>query len=138
MKKHLAIFSTNVIEAIFAGVKTVDSRLSKNKIAPYLQVSTGDIVYIKPPGEDIIGQFIVRKVMYLEGYNRPEYDVIIRDFWPQISWGNKKEEKRFIEEKREDSRYLTLIWIDQLERFLIPPVRIRKTDNRAWVVLENS
>ncbi len=137
MKKHLAIFSPQIIEALFAGKKTIDSRLSKNRIAPYLQISAGDIVYVKPPGGDVTGQFIVRKVMFLEGFNKEEFDVLMKEQWEKIGWGNEKDEKRFLEEKREESRYITLIWIDALERFLTPPVRIRKTDNRAWVVLEN-
>ena len=136
MKKHLAIFSPQIIDTLFSGKKTIDSRLSKNRIAPYLTVSAGDIVYVKPPGEDVIGQFVVRKVMYLEGFTKAEFDVVMKDHWKQIGWGNEKDEKRFLEEKKAESRYITLLWIDQLERFLTPPVRIRKTDNRAWVVLD--
>ena len=137
MKKHLAIFTPTIIDSLFSGKKKIDSRLSKNKIAPYLQISAGDVVYIKPPGEDVIGQFIVRKVMFLEGFTKEEFDEVMKEHWPKIGWGNNRDEKRFLEEKRAESKYITLIWIDQLERFLTPPVRIKKTDNRAWVVLDN-
>ena len=136
MQKHLAIFTPNVIDALFSGKKIIESRFSKHKIAPYGKVSVGDMVYIKSPGEDIIGQFIVKKVLFLEGYEKQDFDELILRFWDKIGWNNKREEDRFKKEKREDSNYATLIWIDQLERFLTPPVRIRKSDNRAWVVLD--
>jgi hypothetical protein len=138
MQRHLAIFSPSVIDALFNGTKTIESRFSKNKIAPYLQVSAGDVVYIKPSGEDIIGQFTVKKVLFLEGYSKEDFDELIKTHWSKIGWGNKREEDRFKKEKREESRYITLIWIDQVERFLTPPVRIRKSDNRAWVVLDKN
>lgn len=138
MQRHLAIFSPSVIEALFNGIKTIESRFSKNKTAPYLQVSVGDVVYIKPSGEDIIGQFMVKKVLFLEGYTKQDFDELITAHWSKIGWGNKKEEDRFIKEKREESRYVTLLWIDQVEKFITPPVRIRKSDNRAWVVLDKN
>lgn len=138
MKKHLAIFTPTVTSAIFSGIKTIESRFSKNKIAPYIQISAGDLVYIKEPGEDIIGQFVVKKVLFIEGFGKKDFDEMVEKYWSEIGWGNKKEEDRFLKEKREESRYITLMWIDQVERFITPPVRIRKSDNRAWVVLNEN
>ncbi len=138
MKKHLAIYTSTVVDAIFSGKKTIESRFSKNKIAPYTQVSSGDMVYIKEPGEDIIGQFIVKKILFIEGFSKTDFDEVIKNYWAEIGWGNKKEEEKFLKEKREESRYITLMWIDQVERFITPPVRIRKSDNRGWVVLDQN
>lgn len=66
MKRHLAIFKGNTGEQILQGKKTTDIRFSKAKLPPYGAISSGDLVYIKPPGKDIIGQFRVKKVIFYE------------------------------------------------------------------------
>lgn len=137
MQKHLAIFSPNVINAIISGKKTIDSRFSKNRIAPFLQVEAGDLVYVKAPGEDINAQFRVKKVLYFEAFEKEDFDQIVAMYWSKIGWNDEKDETRFKKEKKEGSRYATLIWMDEVEQFIVPPVRIRKSDNRAWVVLKN-
>ncbi|KKQ35404.1 MAG: hypothetical protein US51_C0006G0001, partial [Microgenomates group bacterium GW2011_GWA2_37_6] len=53
--KHLAIFKGDGAEKILTGKKTIESRFSKNKIAPYGVVSAGDLVYMKLSGGAIIG-----------------------------------------------------------------------------------
>lgn len=137
MQRHLAIFTPKVITAILSGKKTIDSRFSKNKIAPFLHVTAGDLVYIKAPGEDIIGQFKVKKVLFFDNYQKADFDQLVMEYWSQIGWGDPKEEERFKKEKRDGSKYATLLWITEVEQFIVPPVRISKSDNRAWVVLND-
>jgi len=137
MQKHLAIFSPNVINAIISGKKTIDSRFSKNRIAPFLQVEAGDIVYVKAPGEEINAQFRVKKVLYFEAFDYTDFDQIVANYWHKIGWGDEKDETRFKKEKKEGSSYATLIWMVEIEQFIVPPVKIRKSDNRAWVVLND-
>lgn len=69
MKKHLAIFKGNGGEMILTGQKTIESRFSRAKIAPFGQISSGDLVYIKPSGKEIIGQFKVKKVVFIDKAN---------------------------------------------------------------------
>jgi len=64
--KHLAIFKGEGVGLILNGKKTVESRFSKRKNVPFLQISAGDLVYIKPSGKDIIGQFRVKKVIFFD------------------------------------------------------------------------
>jgi hypothetical protein len=136
MQKHLAIFSPKVITAILSGKKTIDGRFSKNRISPFLTVQAGDVVYIKAPGEDINAQFRVKKVLFFEAFEKEDFDEIVAKYWNKIGWGDEKDEQKFKKEKKESSHYATLIWIDEVEQFIVPPVRIRKSDNRAWVVLK--
>ena len=103
--KHLAIFKGDGAEKILTGKKTIESRFSKNKIAPYGVVSAGDLVYMKLSGGAIIGQFRVKKVIY---YDDPE---------------------------RADYRYVSDLFIGDSSRFITSPIKPIKKDLRGWMVL---
>lgn len=64
MRKHLAIFKGTAGELILQGKKTTDLRSTNRKLPPYGRISSGDLVYIKPPGKDVIGQFKVKRVIF--------------------------------------------------------------------------
>lgn len=134
MHKHLAIMYQSTIEAILSGKKTVETRFSKNKIVPYCQVSAGDIIYMKLPGGEIVGQCRVRKVFYFEGLTPADIDKIFKDYSKEISVGNKKEDEKYRLEKR-SSVFGTLIFISESERFITSPIKIKKKDLRGWMVL---
>ena len=44
---HLAILLEPYLQYILDGTKTVESRFSKNRIAPYNMVEPGDVVLLK-------------------------------------------------------------------------------------------
>lgn len=127
--KHLAIFNGTGAELILSGKKTIETRFSTKKSAPFLQISAGDLVYIKPSGKEIIGQFRVKKVIFYDGMNPEDIHDIRLKFGKDIAadgtyW-----------EKKQDARYGTLIFVDQSSRFLTSPLKIPKKDLRGWVVL---
>lgn len=135
MSKHLAIFSEPAIVAIFSGKKRIESRFSQKRISPFGQVKVGDIVYIKPPGKEIVGQFRVKKVLSFEGLDKDDWKFISTNYGEEISLGTKKADKEFFDAHK-SSKFGTLIFIDQLEQFITSPIRIRKSDLRGWVVLD--
>lgn len=135
MKKHLAIMNKPTIEAILSGKKTVETRFSLHKIAPFGVISKGDLVYIKPPGEEIIGQFRVKKVFSFDGLCEPDFDDIFIKYGSQIRVGEKEEDNKYQTDKKQ-SNYGTLIFIGDSERFITSPVKIKKSDQRGWMVLE--
>lgn len=135
MKKHLAIMSRSVIEAILSGHKTIETRFSKHKIAPFGMVSVDDLVFIKPPGEDIIGQFRVKKVFNFEGLTEKDIENIFNEYKERIGWGKMEEEERYFEDKK-NSLFGTLIFIGESERLITSPIKFKKRDQRGWVVLE--
>ena len=104
MVRHLAIFKGDGADKILSGEKTIESRFSKSRIAPFGLISSGDLVYIKPSGKDIIGQFRVKKVIFF-------------DLGPI------------------QHRYVTLIFIGESTRFITSPIKLKKKDQRGWVVL---
>lgn len=123
------------VEAILNGVKTIETRFSQHKISPFGLVSVGDLVYIKPPGEEIIGQFRVKKVFFFEGLTEPDFEKIFQDYGAKISTGKKQEDEKYFSDKKK-SIYGTLIFIGDSERFITSPLKIKKSDQRGWVVLE--
>lgn len=123
-----------VIEAILSGKKTIETRFSQHKIAPFGKVSLRDLVYMKPPGEEIIGQFRVKKVYSYEGLKPEDIDQIFADFGQQIGIGDKEIDESYQQQKR-NSSFGTLIFISESERFITSPIKIKKSDMRGWVVL---
>lgn len=129
MKKHVAIFNGSAAEDILSGKKTIESRFSVSKIVPFGIVSAGDIVYIKPTGAPIIGQFKVGKVIIYDGLTKVDVLEIKKMYGAKIA-----ADDRYWENKA-DSKYGTLIFISQSNRFLTPPIKFTKKDMRGWVVL---
>ncbi len=128
--KHLAIFKGDGGEKILLGKKLIESRFSKRKDPPFGAISKGDLVYIKPSGKDIIGQFRVKKVIFYDGLEEEGLEQIRKEFGKAIAtgegyWSGKA-----------SSRYATLIFIGEFSRFITSPIRIPKKDHRGWVVLE--
>lgn len=135
MKKHLAILTKPAIEAILMGKKTIETRFSRHKIAPFGRVEVGDLIYIKPPGEDLIGQFKAKKIIYFAGLEEKDMEEIFRKYDKQIGVGDQKINKQYQTDKKY-SKFGTLIFIEQSERFITAPIKIKKKDLRGWVVIE--
>lgn len=134
MRKHLAIMSKATIEAILSGKKTIETRFSHHKIVPFGAVSKGDLVYLKPPGEEIIGQFKVKKVISYEGLTPTDVQKIYADYGKEIRTGQEEVDDKYFNNKQESS-YGTLIFITESERFITSPLKVKKKDLRGWMVL---
>ncbi|MBI2329894.1 hypothetical protein HYU94_00695 [Candidatus Daviesbacteria bacterium] len=129
MKKHLAIFKGTAGEAILLGKKTMESRISKSKSVPFGAISAGDLVYIKPSGKDIIGQFRVKKVIFFDGLEQSD----LEDFKKRYNRELNVDESYW--EKKKNCRYGTIIFIGNSSRFITSPIKIKKSDLRGWVAL---
>jgi hypothetical protein len=135
MKKHLAIFTRNAIKAIVSGQKTVETRFSKKKIAPFGMVNVGDIIYMKPPGEELSGQFVATKIISIEGLDEKDWEWIKTEFGQKISFGSVAEMKNYYKE-HEGSKFATIIQMGKIEQFVTSPIKIEKRDLRGWMVLD--
>lgn len=129
MIKHLAIFKLGVGELILEGQKTIESRFSLAKIAPYGVISTGDLVYIKPSGKEPIGQFRVKKVIFYGGLEAPDIGEIREKYGAQIA-----SDEQFWN-SHQQAKYGTLIFIGEISKFITSPIKFNKKDLRGWVVL---
>ncbi len=125
-KVHLGIFSEPYLTYILDGKKIIESRFSKNKIAPYNQITKKDIVIVKKSGGNVLGYFTVKNVLFFD-LNATKIDQIKSKYGDQLC----VDEKFWINKK--NSNYATLIAIDKL--FKLKPFRINKRGMQTWVVL---
>lgn len=130
MKKHLAIFKGNGGEDILLGKKSIESRFSQVKNPPFGLVSVEDLVYIKPSGKEIIGEFRVKKVFFFDGLTEKDFKDLKERYYQELAVSED------YWEKVKKARFGTLIFIGDCTRFITSPVKIKKTDLRGWVVLE--
>lgn len=128
--KHLAIFKGRGAEKILKGEKSIESRFSKSKIPPFGVISSGDLVYIKISGKDIIGQFRVKKVIFFDGLGLED----ILDI--KVRYGKALAVDESYWESTENAKFGTLIFIGDSARFITSPIKIPKKDQRGWVVLD--
>lgn len=128
--KHLAIFKGKGAEKILAGQKTIESRFSSRRIAPFGVVGSGDLVYIKPSGGQIIGQFKVKKVIFYDNLDLSDLSYLKKKYGSQLAvdegyWVGK-----------DKCKFGTLIFIGNSAAFITSPIRLKKKDLRGWMVLD--
>lgn len=128
---HLAIFSEPFLGALLDGCKTIESRFSSRRIAPWKVVKEGDIVLIASRGSVVHGFVRVECVQYYElselvlkslreKYSNEVAADLVTDFW----------------ESRSGKNYCTLIWISRFEE--VSDVKFSKRDRRGWVTFTAS
>lgn len=129
IRLHLAVFTQPYASLILSGDKTVESRFSCVRCAPYDRVSHGDVVLIKESGGPVIGIFKVGGVWSYEIDDSSWDD--IRDRFaeaicPQGSsfWSD-----------RSSAQYATLMKVQKPDR--LKPIIWPKRDRRGWVVISN-
>lgn len=125
-KIHLGIFTEPCLSYMLNGEKTIESRFSKNKLAPYEKITKDDIVIVKKSGGNIVAYFTIKEVLFYDLHDYPIADIkakynkelCVEDTF----WENKKE-----------SRYATLIKIDKLVK--LNPFSIHKKGMQTWIKL---
>ncbi|MDE6604827.1 MAG: AAA family ATPase [Clostridia bacterium] len=127
---HVAIVNEPFLGYIKNGKKTIESRFTKNKIAPYCQISEDDIVCMKAAGRPIDSIFIVEKAQFYE--NSPNtIRKIKKDFSEQICAFDDT-----FWETRECKKFISLIGIKEVIN-LKKPFNIPKKDKRGWIRFES-
>ena len=123
---HLAIFSEPFLSLVLSGEKTVESRFSRNRRAPYQKIGDGDIILIKGVAGPICGITLATRTWCYDLITEPISRIKDRfgtsicaddTFWS--SWA--------------DALYATVIELDATTS--MAPVRCDKRDRRGWVSL---
>lgn len=123
---HLGIFSEPYLTYMLKGKKTIESRFSKNKIAPYNQITKDDIVIIKKSSGNVVGYFTIKDVLFFD-LRKVSINEIKSKYNNELCvdeafWINKR-----------NSNYATLIIIDKL--FKLDAFHITKKGMQTWVIL---
>ena len=127
---HLAILLEPYLKFILQGSKTVESRFSRNRIAPYGAVHSGDVVLLKgSAAKAVSGICLVRRVWFYQ-LNSNKLELIRNGFATPL----RADDSSFWE-KHKSARFATLMRIAEV--FPLPPIQVPKRDRRGWVVLRS-
>jgi ASC-1-like (ASCH) protein len=124
---HLGIFIEPYLTFILEGRKTIESRFSINRCAPYKKVKNGDILLVKASGGNVVAiAEIQRNWSYILDEQSWEE---IHEFKDALCIIDPK----FWEQKKKAS-YATLMQLINVES-LQKPFKFHKRDRRGWIVL---
>jgi ASC-1-like (ASCH) protein len=124
---HLAVLVEPYLEYLFAGKKTIESRFSIHRIAPFEEVLEGDVVLLKRSGGPVVGVALV---------GQTEFFHLAPNTWARVKSYSRQicADVEFWHSRR-DKRYATLLHIADI--IPLEPFEVEKSDRRAWVVLDN-
>lgn len=128
---HLAVFSEPFLSYMISGKKSIDSRFSVNKLAPYDQVFCNDIVLVKKSGGPVIGMFLVSMVNYFSDLDLETLDKIKVNYGKFICASHDSDFWKL----KAKSKFATLIGISYYKT--ISPINVLKKDRRAWVIVKH-
>lgn len=124
---HLGIFTEPYLTYMLEGKKTIESRLSNNKIVPYNQITKDDIVFIKKASGNVIGYFTIKDIEFIETANMPISEI-------KEKYNDKLCLEDLFWKLKRHAKYATLITIDKLIQF--EPFSIGKTGRLGWIKLK--
>jgi hypothetical protein len=124
---HLAVMIEPYLRFVLDGSKTVESRFSVNRCAPYDRVKKGDVVLFKKPGGPIVGLSRVAETWFY----RLDPDSW-RDIKDEFSSALAVQDASFWEQRQKAS-FASLMLLRDVRP--IDPVSFEKRDRRGWVVL---
>lgn len=124
---HLGIFVEPYLQYILDGLKTVESRFSTRRLAPYHHVGPGDVLLLKQASGPIVGLCHIAHVWFYR--LDPQSWQTIRASFAQALCAQDPE----FWTARAHASFATLMRIQHVQA--IPPITYQKRDRRGWVVL---
>jgi hypothetical protein len=128
IRLHLAVFREPFLTLLFDGKKTVESRFSRNRIAPYGCIARDDVILLKRNAGPVAGIALAGDPGFYEMGAAAWRDIRARfaaaicapgeDFWTE----------------RAQARYATLIPVRAAMPFA--GFSVVKRDRRAWLVID--
>ena len=126
-RHHLVILREPYLDAILAGRKTIESRLTVTRRAYWGRVLYGDKLFLKQSSGPVCATAKVLKARYYENLTPRQIEQIKNQYNNRILGADE------YWHSKSGCRYGVLVWIGQVKH--IKPIWIEKRDWRAWVVL---
>ena len=89
---HLAIFTEPFLSMVLSGEKTIESRFSRNRCAPYGEINDGDIILLKGVARPICGIALARRTWCYDLFTEPIIafvTALVLAFAPTTSFGSR-------------------------------------------------
>lgn len=125
---HLAVFAQPFLSMVLSGEKTIESRFSRIRCAPYGEIGSGDIILIKEVSGPICGIALAGRTWCYHLISQP-----IDSIRQRFGGGIRADEEFWMSQS--DALYATLIELHAPSR--IAPVNCDKRDRRGWVALRS-
>lgn len=125
---HLAVFSQPLLGLVLEGPKTVESRFSRVRCAPWGEVHEGDLILLKEAGGPVCGMALVENVSFFDLAHEP-IGRIRECFGDRICAGED------FWELKQSSQYATILQIGRA--VAVDPFDCDKRDRRGWVALRS-
>jgi hypothetical protein len=125
---HLAVFVEPFLQFLLDGRKTVESRFSIHRRAPYGCVQSGDLILVKESGGPVVAMAEISEVWYYQ-LDKQAWESIRGRFAKQLC----VDDPDFWQSKA-SSYFATLMQIGRVEK--LDPLACSKRDRRGWVVLD--
>lgn len=127
MSNHLVILKKPYLGAILAGRKKVESRFTRTKRYAFGRVLAGDKLFLKVSSGPVCAVATVGAVKNFENLT-PKQIIKLKEKYNDYIRGDDE-----YWQSKTDCRFGFLVWLEDVRG--IEPVRIRKKDWRAWIVL---
>jgi ASC-1-like (ASCH) protein len=124
---HLVILKKPYLDMILEGQKRIELRLYKSKHPAFGRVFAGDKLFLKISSGPVCATATVEKVKAFENLTPGRIRSLKKQYNHEIGGDHEHWQSKM------DSKYCLLVWLKDIKT--IQPVRIRKKDWRAWVVL---
>ena len=124
---HLVILKKSYLDAIVEGRKLVESRFTKTRRGGFGHVTAGDTLFLKISSGPVCAVATVSVVKTFENLT-PQKILQLKDKYNHQISGIDEYWKDKI-----NSNFGFLVWFQDIKK--IKPVKIKKNDLRAWVVL---
>lgn len=133
---HLAILSksSDFLEKIKSGEKTVESRWYKTRRNPWNGAESGDSVYFKDSGCPVTLKGDIRRVLQYGDLTAAKIDDILSEFGSEIGI----EDIQAFSKRVNDKNYCILIFLENIEE--VDPFPIDKSGfgiMTAWITVES-
>lgn len=126
--KHIAILRQPFFDMILSGEKTIESRWSMHKVAPYNKVSVGDEILLKETGKNVTAIAKVKKVKFYELTPQKVEDIKL-EYGKQIGIDKFENWQATLQKK-----YCTLIWLIDVKE--IKPMKVQRSNGAGWILLK--
>lgn len=124
-KHHLVVLHRRYHRLICRGLKPLECRFSKVRMAPIGFVRRGDILRLKPPGGQISTWCEARRVWQFDSH-LGEIVAWMRQYPAAILHADGQ-----FRDRRESARFGGLIWLGPIHH--CQPFQITKSNRRGWV-----
>ena len=132
MPIHVAILKKPFLDAILAGDKTVESRLTKNKLPPFQKIEPGERLFLKQSSGPYRATAIAGDIEFHDQLT-PDRVETLRQRWQPAVGGDDED----YWQTKADVGYASFIRLTHIQPLHVGPA-MKKSNGQAWFVLDES